>query len=234
MGFSVSTPTFYNIRAENFLYMNSPYVAAEATTDKNYTDANFATGRYEYKVRTPWKINVSAATTIGQNVALDAEYEFSNLPGAQVRYFEDTYLDYGNSSKDEALCSEADRFLKPQHTLRVGGEVRVEDFYARVGYNFVSSSFKEDAYLNQFTSSPAYYYQTNTDYVNLGDTHRVTCGLGFRMKRVYGDVAYQYQTQSADLYAFHLPQTGSELNRLQKSSSTLERHNVLFTIGCKF
>ncbi len=231
LGFSVATPTFYNLTAESYLYMNSPY----KTDTEDFSEADFQTGPYDYKVRTPWRINVSAATTVGSSFAVDAEYELSNYSGAQVRNDHYTYYDYSDrSAKDEALCNEIDRFLKPVHTLKVGAEARAEKFYCRVGYNYVSAPFEKDAYLNQFTGSPSYYNETNTDYINLGDTHRVTCGVGFRGKHFYGDVAYQYQVQQGDLYAFHAPESNSEQNRLQPASLNFERHNVLFTLGCKF
>ncbi len=235
MGFSVSTPVFYDLTAEAYLEMNTPY-EDEKTGEVDFAYQDIHTGRYDYKVRTPWKINVSMGTTVGRMLALGAEYELKNHRGSQVRYgYGDDYAEYPNSEKDIALCNEIDRFMKPTHTVRLGAEVRADKVYMRAGYNFVSAPFKAEAYLNQFLMSESYFDQVNTDYVNLGAIHRATCGFGYRGKRFYGDVAYQYQTQSADLYAFHVPvNEHTETNSLDKVSKNIERHNILFTLGYKF
>jgi hypothetical protein len=90
-------------------------------------------------------------------------------------------------------------------------------------------------YLNHFLDSSNYYYATNTDYVNLGELQRVTAGLGYRSGKWYADMAYQYQMQKADVYAFHLPEGSNNMtNRLQAAKVDLNRHNVQFTVGYKF
>lgn len=93
----------------------------------------------------------------------------------------------------------------------------------------------KDAFLNLFTSSPSYNYSANTDYLNLSSINRFTCGLGYRGKHVYFDMAYQFQKQTGDFYAFHVPtETSNVTNRLAPSKVDLNRHQVLFTLGYKF
>ena len=193
IGFSFSTPTFYDLTQSSYLQMQSPYA---------YTDM----GRYPNNY--------------------DWDYDWG---------------DYNVSShKDRALCEEIDRCMKPVSTFRIGAEARLaKGVYARAGYNFVSAPFEKDAYLNLFTNtpsyySPSYYYSTNTDYVNLGNTHRATLGLGYKGKHFYADVAYQIQTQEADVYAFHIPEGPSERNRLQGQRIDLKRHHAMLTVGYKF
>ena len=238
IGFSFSTPVFYDLTQSSYLYMNSPYAYTDdhgQTSD--CTEAHAEIGDYNYRIHTPWKLNISLGTTVGNYLALGAEYEVSRYTGAQVRYPDanDWGYGYGSSSRDKDLDDEIDHFLKPVSTFRVGAEVRLAPrVTARVGYNYVSSPFKKDAYLNLFTNSPSYYYSTNTDYVNLGDVNRATFGLGYRGKHFYADLAYQYQHQTADVYAFHVPEQGSEINRLEGQKVDLNRNNVMLTIGYKF
>lgn len=238
IGFSFSTPTFYDLTQSSYLQMQSPYAYTDnkgQTYDATYAEAR--TGDFDYRIYTPWKLNISAATTVGNWLAVDAEYEVSRYSGAQVRYPNAyDWDDYSVSShKDRALCEEIDRYMKPVSTFRIGAEARLaKGVYARAGYNFVSAPFEKDAYLNLFTNSPSYYYNTNTDYVNLGNTHRATLGLGFKGKHFYADVAYQIQTQEADVYAFHIPEQHSDRNRLQGQSIDLKRHHAMLTVGYKF
>ena len=77
------------------------------------TYAEARTGDFDYRIYTPWKLNISAATTVGNWLAVDAEYEVSRYSGAQVRY--PNAYDWGDynvsSHKDRALCEEIDRWI---------------------------------------------------------------------------------------------------------------------------
>jgi len=240
IGLAFHTPTFYDLKSDAYLYMNSPFQRydADGNVTANYSDADFVIADNRYQIRTPWKVNLSAATTVGNFLAVDAEWECANFSKASVRYDDGSY-DYwddvwSSGVKDKPLGEEIKRFLKPVHTLRVGAEARLaKGIYGRVGYNYVSAPIKKEAYLNLFTDSPSYFYSTNTDYVNLGATNRVTCGLGWKGKHFYADCAYLYQKQAADLYTFHVPGDG-EANRLSAAPLDLKRHQVLFTLGYKF
>ena len=167
---------------------------------------------------------------------MDAEYEYCDYASAKVSYHDgDYYGGWTSGRKDRALNNEAKKFLKSVSTFKVGAEARLsKNISARVGYNFVSAPIKEDAFLNLFTSSPSYYYNTNTDYVNLGEINRATFGLGYKAKHFYADVAYQYQTQQGDVYTFHIPENESHINRLQAAKVDLNRHNFMLTLGYKF
>lgn len=238
LGFSFSTPVFCDLTQNSYLYMRSPYsyTDSKGNTYQN-TEADGEVGDFDYRIRTPWKVNISLATTVGNWLALDAEYEVSKYTGAQIRYpdYNDGYDSFSSSSKDKAQGEEIDACLQAQHTFRVGAEARLaKGVYGRLGYNYVSQAIKDDAFLNLFTSSPSYAYSTNTDYVNLGATNRFTAGLGVRGKHFYADFAYQYQKQSGDVYAFHVAETDGLTNSLKGQSVDLNRHNVMLTLGYKF
>ncbi len=240
IGFALHTPTFYSLSSYSNLYMRSPF---QSVTNGGEV-LPYSEGTYEqrdpndYNIRTSWKANLSFGTTVGNFLALDAEYEVYNPAKTRVSY-PNGYTDYENQwtsgDTDYALKEEAKRFMKPVSTLRLGAEARLsKNLYGRLGYNFVSAPFEKDAYHNLFTASSSYYFSTNTDYVNLGAINRVTAGLGYRGKRFYADVAYQYQNQKGDLYTFHVPNGDSEQNKLQAAEVDLNRHNFMLTLGYKF
>lgn len=234
VGLAVHTPTLYNLSTNSHLYMNSPF----ASGDKSYTDYSIPVSNYEYNIRTPWKFNVSAATTIGKSFAIDAEYEYTNPSNSRISYPTGYYDDYYNASystKDFALNQECKKHLNPTHTFKVGAELRIADcFYLRGGYNFISAPMKESAFLDLFTNSNSYYYNSNTDYVNLGATNRIACGLGYKGRIFYADFAYQYNIQSGELYTFHVPAGNSLANRLDAAHVNLNRQSAMLTLGCKF
>lgn len=234
IGVSVHTPTLYNLNTDSYLYMNSPFTDGT----KNFSEYSIPVERYQYNIRTPWKFNVGVATTIGKSFAIDAEYEFTNPSNGRISYSEGVYGDYYNSyydKKDIALNQECKKHLRPQHTLRVGAELRLADhYYLRAGYNFISAPMKETAFMDLFTNSNSYYYNSNTDYVNLGATNRFTCGAGYKGRKFYADLAYQYNNQSGDLYTFHVPEANGVTNRLDAAAVDLNKQSVLLTLGLKF
>lgn len=245
IGLSVSTPIFYDLTHDAYLYMESPFQYTDPKTNQTYdrTAANYTVTDLDYRIRTPWKLNISAATTVGNYLALDAEYEVSRYTGAQVRYPDYDRYDYWSDSyissvRDREMDKEIDAMLNTVQTFRVGAEVRMAPgLFGRVGYNYVSSPFKKDAYLNAFTESPSYHYSLNTDYVNLGAINRLTLGLGYRCKHFYLDMAYQYQHQHGDVYAFRATDYDAGMssdNLLKGQDVKLDRHNIMLTLGLKF
>ena len=234
IGFAFHTPTFYDLNTDSYLYMNSPYQDKHA----EFTERDVDVVGNEYNVRTPWKFNISMATTVANVLALDAEYEYCDYSYARVKYDYNGDYYYENiwgGKTDYALKQEAKRFLKPVSTFKVGAEAKLADnVFFRAGYNYVSAPIDKDAFLNLFTNSSSYYYNTNTDYVNLGEIQRATCGLGFKSKHFYADIAYQFQKQQGDLYTFHVPEMNSEANRLEAAKVDLNRHNIMLTLGYKF
>lgn len=215
-------------------------------TDTPIFDAEHAvckevkTGSYDYNIRTPWHLQFSAATTVSDWLALDAEYELANYKSTAVKY--PNHYNYDgpsliDSDLDQFVDKEVGYCLRPQHTVRLGAEARfANNFYGRIGYNFVSSPFKKEAFLNlppaessgnhtEVTNST--YNATSTDYINLGNTNRLSLGLGWHGKNLYFDAAYILQNQSADAYMF------DEVEH-QPLSVDILRHSALFTLGVKF
>lgn len=207
-----------------------------------YTDSpvftHLSTGAYDYRIRTPWRVQISGATTFSNWLALDAEYELAMYNHTGLSYFNTSYFrDYERYDTDLFIKNEVDYTFRPQHTFRIGAEARfAENFYARIGYNFVTSPFQKEAFLNlpaaesvgkETTITNSTYNATSTDYVNLGATNRISLGIGWHSKHFYADMAYVCQNQKAELYPF------DDIN-LQPYKTDLVRHSALFTFGVKF
>ena len=224
-GLAFHTPRILTLSQSKALeFRTSQYVPFDPNPDAAQT---LRTGTYDYNIRTPWRLQVSAATTVSNWLALDAEYEVAMYNKTGIKYptrynYYDGSSSITNSMKDEFVASEVGYCLRPQHTVRIGAEARfANNWYARLGYNFVSAPFKKDAFLNysqpldgdiatnnngdvtwvepSFRSS---YNLTSTDYTNLGATNRLSFGLGWHTKHFYIDAAYMLQSQSAKTYAF--------------------------------
>ncbi len=209
IGAYVHTPTWYRMTDSNgsTLYMDDNFIADRYNSE------------FEYKYRTPWKFGFSLGHTIGNKVALGAEYEFQDLGSAHY-----SEKDGHSSLYYKNMNQITKKTLRGQHTLKLGAEFKpVEAFSIRLGYNFVSSPFKNDAFRTIGYDS-AY---TETDYINWKAINRFAVGLGYRYKSGYMDLAWQYQAQKGDFYAF------DEVN-LEPTKISANRSQLLATFGFRF
>lgn len=231
VGLSFSTPVWYSLTANCTSQINS------TIGGKKY-DYRTEVGDHDFNIRTPWKFNISAGGTIGNFLALDAEYEYSDYSSASLSY-DDVYDEWswgGNQTKDRELNREASKYLKGVSTVRLGAEAKLDyGLSLRLGYNYVSTPIKSNALQNQFINSASIDYNTSTNYVNLGDINRYTVGLGYKAKHFYTDFAWQYQQQSGDFYAFTTQRGNpSETNEAPCTKLKLDRSQFLLTLGYKF
>lgn len=208
-GVNVHTPTWYRMTDSNgsTLYLNDEYVTSGSNSE------------YDYHFRTPWKFGFSLGHTIGTNFAIGAEYEFQDMSTAKysdVDHRENYYFRNVNQITDQTL--------RGQHTLKVGVEYKpIDELSLRAGYNFVSSPFKKDAFRTIGYDGP----YTETDYTNWGAVNRFTIGLGYRYKGGYFDIAWQYQAQKGDFYAF------DDID-LKPTKIKNNRSQLMATLGFRF
>ena len=250
LGLSISTPVWYSLTENCTSYVNSDMQGLyDGVADnqgnllyegshKGKYDYRTEVGDHDYNIHTPWKFNISAAGTVGDYLALDAEYEYSDYSATKLTY-DNVDDDWGwgeNETKDRELNRQAGKFLKGVSTVRLGAEAKLDyGLSLRLGYNYVSSPFAGNAMQNQFINSASLDYSTSTNYMNLSDINRYTVGLGYKAKHFYADFAYQYQKQSGDFYAFTTQQgNSSNENDAPCTKLKLNKSRFLLTLGYKF
>lgn len=209
IGAYVHTPIWYKMTQESgsLLYYQDKFV------DSRSADP------YDFNYRTPWKFGLSLGHTIDKILAFGLDYEFTDLGSNKYES-----IDGVNNQYFATINSFIAKGLKTQHTVRVGMEMKPADNFAiRLGYNYVSAPFDKKAYKTLAFDGPF----TETDYVNWKEINRVTFGLGYRFKGGYFDVAYQYQMQKGDFYAF------DEVD-LKPTSVDNNRSQLMATLGFRF
>ena len=179
IGAYVNSPIFYSLESSNetSLLLN----------DQRYGNENPRYGSLEYEFRTPWKFGLSVGHTIGNYLALGANYEFADYGATDARIKGDSGYDYwgdyySNSYADNDMNAHIKQTLKGVSTLKVGAEFKPDKNIAvRLGYNYLSPMYQQDASRGVDVESLGNYYSSNTDYTNWKETHRVTAGIGFTM-----------------------------------------------------
>lgn len=137
LGAAIQTPTIMTIK-ESWQY--------GCTTDFDNArfngDITSPQGEYVYALRTPYRVNVGAALTIGQRGFISADYEMADY---RVMMFKDVYDDgydqyISNSSVFYDVNQTNKNFCGLAHQLRVGAELKVTPAFAlRAGYNLSTS-----------------------------------------------------------------------------------------------
>lgn len=235
VGLSVASPIWYDLKTEN-----NTFIESEFTGEKGGTMYGSNNTIYEFKLSTPWKFGLSLGTTVGNYLALGAEYEYADYGSTDTRV-NDGYDWYGydESSSDHAMNHHTENTLKGVSTLKLGLEYKpIKELALRLGYNYVSPMYSKDGYKDVTVDSPGTYYTSSSDYTNWDSTNRITCGVGYNIGKFSVDMAYQYTTQSGKFSPFTnyygTEEVGVTDNVCNAVDVDNKRHQVLLTLGYHF
>ena len=238
IGLYVNTPVWYDLTMRG----RADLTMTNAQGQQSSPNGNAAD--YDYKVYTPWKFGVSLGHTVGNYLALGFTYEYQDYSDIDNRINDGGYYDewggyYDNSNSDEAMNRDTELNLKGVHTLKFGAEVKpIPELAIRLGYNYVSPQFKDNAFRDQSIQSPGVGYATSADYTNWKATNRFTFGLGYTYKNMFFDAAYQYSQTNGDYYPFMYYDNDkvSANNNIVPTATKVkfDRHQLIFTVGYKF
>ncbi|MCO5247736.1 MAG: hypothetical protein M9887_02135 [Chitinophagales bacterium] len=208
IGLSVTTPTRYSMKDVYRTYFRADY---EDFTIDNYNDP--ADGYFDYKIKTPMRLNAGASYVRKGLGFASVEYEFSN-PSKAKYIFEDNYQ-FDMSDYQNQMNSNMSNKYKATHTVKVGLEgVISEHFRVRAGFQYRTSPFAEQSSLDRFAK--------NTNMAISG-------GLGYVGKSFFADATYVHLKSDEMM----IPYTNSFASA-DVLSSKYSRSNILFTIGFKF
>lgn len=247
LGFAFHTPTWYNFNEEFGASVNYTYGGSESG---NVVANNGYLGYNSFNLRTPWKIIASAAGVLGNNFILSFDYEWANY--GTMRFSEPNYYDggwwdyipYSNNNgpmaytdflnpNDPYAYENADisAYYKSTNTFRVGAEFKpTSAFSIRAGYAYVSSPVKKTAMNNQ---EIIYTAGTQPSYRFDNDTNYITCGLGYRYKHIYVDLAYVYKNMKSEYHAYTPDPENPQIPSPQ-SKVSLTNNQIVLSAGYRF
>lgn len=217
IGVSLHSPTFYKLTlATSAIIKSDTYNEKDEMIHFDLDTYNFLGDmERDFNIRTPWTYNFSLGYTVGNNLALGAEYEYENYSTMSFLYTDGSKMDLEN---------EHTSMLKGVNTIRLGAEYKVIPQLAlRLGYNYSSSAFEDNA-IKDF---PYNSIRTDTDYTNSKALSNYTLGIGYRGSMFYADLAYKYSNYKGDFYAFND-------EYLDKTKVKHNRSQVLLTLGMRF
>ncbi len=233
IGVSVASPTFYDLTSTYSTQLDNNTSVGRFTSAHN-------TESYDFRLNTPWKFGLSAGSTIGNNIALGAAFEYADYGSLDTRIKDNGYRDwdgsyYSSSSSDREMNTATKQTLKGVCTVKLGAEFRPDPSLAvRFGYNYVSPMYKTNAEKGVLVNSVSNSYTSTTDYTNWKATNRITCGLGYTVDKFTIDLAYQYSQQNGTFHPFVDSSSEDVVNKADGVSVKNNQHQVLMTLGYAF
>ena len=225
IGAAFHTPTFYDMRDTYYVEAslkayqdgNQLYSASKGSNDGYDYSSN-------YTISTPWRFMGSVAGVIGTQGIISLDYEY--VANQTMRIGDDR----GNNYPD--VTYNVKDYFKPSHIIRLGAEYRVNPSWSlRAGYSYKTTQVKkgvDDYDYNIITvgTNPTYQYDNTVQ--------NITCGVGYRYKSFYSDVAYVHNIRESVYNAFS--PINDEYGYEPNVSADVKNNNnrISLTLGMRF
>ena len=225
IGAAFHTPTFYDMRDT---YLVGAHMRGYHNGDLLYrADKESNDGYYyssTYTISTPWHFLGSVAGVIGTNGIISLDYEY--VANQTMRVGDDR----GNNYPD--VTYNVKDYFKPTHIIRVGGEYRVNPSWSlRAGYSYQTTQVEKgvdnyDYNIATVGTNPTYQYDNSVQ--------NITCGVGYRYKSFYTDLAYVYKMRKSVYNAFSPINDDLGYEPNISADVTDNNHRVSLTLGIRF
>ena len=259
LGLAFHTPTYYNLN-ETYYDTHLDYDYPFPTKD-NSTWANdgYSAGN-SFNFSTPWRVIASMAGVIGNKLIVSADYEWNGYK--HMKYSEadnygyyDPWYDWDNPwewgdwygapsrSRPDNGSPRADymnandfansiikKVYRDTHTFRIGAEFRVlPSFSVRAGYSYTTSPVTTEV-KDYRVDVPGTGIMSNYSLDN--QTQHVTCGVGYKHKGFYLDLAYVYKYTSSEYFPFS-PDISDPASAV-RSKLEFNKSSIALSMGYKF
>ena len=225
IGAAFHTPTYYDMR-------DTYYVSASLKAYENdnmlYRADKGSNDGYDYSstytIKTPWRFMGSVAGVIGTNGIVSLDYEY--VANETMRIGDDRGNDYPDVTEN------VKSYFKPSHIIRIGGEYRLNPNWSlRAGYSYKTTQVEKgvddyDYNIATVGTNPAYQYDNTVQ--------NITCGVGYRYKSFYTDLAYVHKMRESVYNAFS-PINDNFGYEPNVSADVVDHNNrISLTLGMRF
>lgn len=209
LGASIHTPTWTAMTDDmdyQLVTNTETYKADEGYADPNPETTAMPSQPYQfsYGLQTPWKLLLSG-TILGNMGMISADYEYSNFANMQYNMRNDiSYASYVNNQISNTF--------QASHTLRVGGEVVLDNVFLRAGGAYQSSPYQDEAMYG-------------------GERLDLTAGAGMRWRNFFIDLGYMHRAINQSKALYNMNASGVYNPQIQYKNNN---NYVSLTLGFKF
>ena len=245
LGAAIQTPASYTI-TENWQY------AASTTFDDNYFNGSQTspTGKYSYRLRTPYVISFGAATTFSKLGLLSIDYELMDY---SIMQFSEIHNDYLARDPFFDLNETNRNFAGVSRNIRIGLEARLtSEFSLRLGMSNLTSperywtndrgeSVYADDFLADFDSYTSNAKRLVSSHYTKDNTFSGSIGFGYASSSsFFADVAVKYtRYPKTRFYPYYdYPNWNADGDLVNAASPVITNNrsliSALFTFGWRF
>lgn len=200
-GLAMHTPTGFGIDETFSTSLDYSY----SLNGFNNASANSPEGKFEYRLRTPWRFIGSLGLLFDKMGFLTAEVEWLDYTNARFNFNNTENLD--DLSYEQELNDQIERELGSAVNLRFGGEFAWNILRVRAGFALSGSPF-----------------DGTNDYTNA-----YSLGLGLREKSFFVDMGYQYKKEENTYHPYVTNAAAPQDVKMEQRKGRL-----LLTFGFKF
>ncbi|MFH0755828.1 MAG: hypothetical protein V2B15_00900 [Bacteroidota bacterium] len=172
LGASIQIPTFYYLEDEKYTDANSSWDQSSGIHDGNGVSPY---GYYDYKLKSPMKVNAHASVILFKMATVSAAYEYMDYSAARLDSYNDRFLTENENIRNN---------LREVHNLRAGAEVRIDLLYFRTGVQYLMSPYADPR-------------NDAREWIWSG-------GLGVRTKAAFIDISYSRGNRT-EVYGLYSP-----------------------------
>jgi hypothetical protein len=169
LGASYHSPQWMQLNDAYFTEMTTRFRSADAQGRTSYSAVS-PDGLFSYRVNTPWRGVLSAAYIAGANGLFSVDYEYVDYRNMRLRPSSRIANTYDFATENAII----QRSFRAVHSVRVGTEWRMGNWYYRIGWGFVPDAYvEEDARHGQamLTFAGGVGYRTDHFALDLGLNH---------------------------------------------------------------
>lgn len=187
LGASLFTPSIFFMKQEAYTSVTGYFANGADST------AAYVPNKFNYTMYNAPQINLGASYVFNKNGFLSLDYTFMPTKWSGSATNALSYL------KDDV-----NSYLKNQHNVRIGGEIRAQNFFFRGGYSWLSNAYN---IIDQNNSRNIY-----------------SLGLGYRTKNITFDVSFSIDQQKYAYYVY-------SPDLVQPANQTISRKPLLFSLS---
>lgn len=187
IGGAFHTPTWYYM--QDWASATISYMNPTNGKQLEYEDTPISQG--QFYLESPLSAMGSIGFVLGKFGFVGIDYQYTNS--------QNIILKDSRKNMQEAMNLASSAAMTDTHAFRIGAEFKPIDALAlRIGGGYTMPVANEGA--------TRYYYNNDVrcdmDYYNVKDSYNVTAGIGYRVDRHAVDLAYVWQVNNADFYAY--------------------------------
>jgi len=210
IGATFNMPTYYSIKEDYYNTMYSEYVDTSYYIRPTDVEGNLLeAGIFKYKMNTPLKMAAGMSFQIGKVGIISGDVEYIDYGSMRMRVAQD-FDSRAERDLADATNDDIRSMYKSVVNLKLGGEVRLNNFSIRAGGGYYPSPYKSGE-LNE-----------DARYTEL------TTGIGYRDKNFFCDLGFSglLHKEKYNLY--------TSMNTDNIANLTQNKYRIVATVGFRF